>query len=97
MLTDPDNLYIISGTSTLFGTVYRSEDFKLSILDCRHPNTSERPGFTEITRQLSLPDPKLLKWSQEDKLVHPEAAELEADLLCAQDLYKDLQNRYIKE
>ena len=63
----------------------------------RHPIASERPGFTEITRQLSLPDPKLLKWSREDKLVHPEATELEADLLCAEDLYKDLQNRYAKE
>ena len=62
---------------------------------CRHPTASERPSFTEITRQLSLPDPKLLKWSKGDKSVHPEAAKLEADLLCAEDLYKDLQNRYI--
>ena len=56
--------------------------------------TSERPRFPEISRQLSLPDPKLLKWSEEDKAVHPEAAKLGADLLSAQDLYRDLQASY---
>ena len=33
-----------------------------------------------ITQQLSLPDTKLLKWSEEDESVHPEATQLGADL-----------------
>ena len=50
----------------------------------------------EITHllSLSLPDSKVLKWSEEDKAVHPEAAKLGADLLSAQDLYNDLQIKY---
>ena len=58
--------------------------------------TSQRQSFPDITRQVSLPDTKLLKWSEEDKSVHPEAATLGADLLCGEELYKDLQTRYIK-
>ena len=60
----------------------------------RHPESSQRPSFLEVSRKLSLPDPKLLKWSEEDKAVHPEAAKLGADLLSAQELYKDLQTLY---
>ena len=62
----------------------------------RDPERSHRPGFQDITRQLSLPDTKLLKWSEEDKSVHLEAATLGADLLCGEGLYKDLQTRYKK-
>ena len=47
-----------------------------------------------MTRQLSLPDTKLLKWLEKDKSVHPEAAKLGADLLCGEGLYKDLQLKY---
>ena len=61
----------------------------------RHPASNERPEFSEITQHLSFPDPKLLKWSDEDRSVHPEATKLGADLLCAQELFKDLQTRYI--
>ncbi len=62
----------------------------------RHPFTSERLKFVAITQQLSLPDTKLLMWSDEDRSVHPEATKLGADLLCAQELFKDLQIRYIE-
>ena len=55
---------------------------------------SGRPSFQDIARQLSLPDTKLLKWSEEDQSVHPEAAKLGADLLCGEGLYKDLQSKY---
>ena len=55
---------------------------------------TQRPSFQDIIRQLSLPDTKLLKLSEEDKSVHPEAATLEADLLCGEELYKDLQACY---
>ena len=55
---------------------------------------SGRPSFQDIARLLSLPDTKLLKWSEEDKSVHPEGAKLGADLLCGEGLYKDLQVKY---
>ena len=60
----------------------------------RNPMPSERLTFTEISRELSPPDIRLLKWSEEDKRVHPEAAKLGADLLCGEPLYKDLQMKY---
>ena len=58
---------------------------------------SERPTFTELMQELSLPDTKLLKWSKEDKAVHPEASVLGAQLNYTEDLYLDLQERYIVE
>ncbi len=39
-------------------------------------------------QQLSLSDPKLLMWSEEDT-VHPEATKLGADLLCAQEQFME--------
>ncbi len=62
---------------------------------CRHPEPSSRPDFVSVAQQLSLPDTKLLKWSEEDKATDPEAATLGAGLDKAVDLYKDLQQRYI--
>ena len=64
------------------------------ISSIRNPVTTERPSFQDIVTQLSLPDTKLLKWSEEDKSVHLEAVTLGADLLCGEGLYKDLQTRY---
>ena len=46
-------------------------------------------------QRLSLPDTKLLKWSEEDKATDPEAAILGADLDAGLNLYKDLQQRYL--
>ena len=63
----------------------------------RNPVASGRPNFSDISRQLSFPDTKLLQWSEEDRVVHPEATKLGADLLCGQELYKDLQTRYKQE
>ena len=60
----------------------------------RNPESFERPKFQDVSRQLSLPDSQLLQWSEVDKTVHPEAAILGADLLSAQELYKDLQVKY---
>ena len=48
-----------------------------------------------VVQQLSLPDTKLLKWSEEDKATDPEAATLGAGLDKAVDLYKDLQKTYV--
>ena len=64
------------------------------LLFFRHPVTSQRPKFQDVSRQLSMPDPKLLKWSEEDRAVHPEAAKLGADLFSAKELYEDLQTFY---
>ena len=61
----------------------------------RHPEPASRPGFVSIVQQLSLPDTKILKWSEEDKAaVHPEASILGAGLDKSVDLYKDLQEKY---
>ena len=48
-----------------------------------------------VVQQLSLPDTKLLKWSEEDKATDTEAAILGAGLEKRVDLYKDLQELYI--
>ena len=61
---------------------------------CRHPETFQRPTFSAIKQHLSLPEAELLRWTEEDKATHLEADKLGADLLCAQDLYKDLQMAY---
>ena len=61
----------------------------------RHPESSSRPDFVSVVQQLSLPDTKLLKWSEEDKATDPEAATLGAGLDKAVDLYKDLQKIYV--
>ena len=61
----------------------------------RHPESSNRPDLVSMVQQLSLPDTKLLKWSEEDKATDPEAATLGAGLDKAVDLYKDLQQRYL--
>ena len=42
-------------------------------------------------------DAELLKWTEEDKCTHPEVDELGADLLCAENLYKDLQMMYKRD
>ena len=64
------------------------------ISNLRHPMTIKRPTFADVSTNLSLPDTELLKWSEEDKSTHPGADKLGADLLLAQDLYRDLQVLY---
>ena len=60
----------------------------------RHPEPSSRPDFVSVVQQLSLPDTKLLQWSEEDKAADPEAAMLGAKLDKATNLYKSLQEQY---
>ena len=60
----------------------------------RHPDSSSRPDFVSVVQCLSLPDTKLLKWSEEDKAIDPEASTLGAGLDKATNLYKDLQQQY---
>ena len=54
-----------------------------------------RPLFMDLCKRLSLPDSKLLLCSEEDRSVHPGAGKLGADLQCAEELYKDLQTKYL--
>ena len=71
--------------------------YKQLFLVPRHPNSSDRPNFVSVVQQLSLPDTKLLKWSDEDKgSADDEAAILGAGLEKSVDLYKDLQELYIQ-
>ena len=50
----------------------------------------------DICRSLSLPDSKLLQKFEEDlPLCHPDAQALGADLKCAENLYEDLQRKYM--
>jgi hypothetical protein len=61
----------------------------------RHPQSSSRPDFVSVVQQLSLPDTKLLKWSEEDKATDPEATTLGAGLDKAMNLHEDLQHKYV--
>ena len=69
-------------------------DIIIIIFTCRHPDSSSRPDFVSVVQQLSLPDTKLLKWSEEDKATDTEAAILGVGLEKGVDLYKDLQELY---
>ena len=55
---------------------------------------SQRPDFATIVQSLSRSDPKLLKWSEEDKTAHPEATMLGAELDISVEMFKELQNTY---
>ena len=67
---------------------------RLILLSFRHPETAGRPSFLDISRQLSLPDSELLQWAERDKSVYPEATQLGTDLLCGEELYRDLHMSY---
>ena len=62
----------------------------------RHPKTSLRPKFSVLQKQLFLPGNELLKWLEDDEAVHLEAAQLGADILRGEELYKDLQTLYME-
>ena len=53
-----------------------------------------RPAFSDVSRQLSLPDSKLLQWQDGDKNSH--VRELGANLEFAFELHKDVQQRHSK-
>jgi hypothetical protein len=63
----------------------------------RHLESSKRPDFVAISNQLGPADSELLSWTEADKAVHPQADKLGADLVHAQELYKDLQELYKNE
>ncbi|XP_064406601.1 hepatocyte growth factor receptor-like isoform X2 [Halichondria panicea] len=65
------------------------------MMECWHPVKGERPTFTELMQELSLPDTKLLHWRDEDRDTHPEASTLGAPLNFTEQLYMDLQESYV--
>ena len=62
----------------------------------RHLDATKRPSFMELSRQLSLPDSKLLQWEECDKFLNPHVNKLGANPQYANELYMDIQRRYQK-
>ena len=57
-----------------------------------------RPTFADICRQFTLPDSKLLQWHDKDNAFSDGGMhKLGANLELANELYMDIQNRYLKE
>ena len=64
---------------------------------CRHPHTSSRPGFRELTIALTGSQLDMLLIPQVDLCTHKLAGVLGAPLEAAKDMYMDLKNKYISE
>ena len=63
-------------------------------LSVRNPEATERPKFTKLmTAFLSNPS-LLLKWTEKDLSVSPQASMLGAPLEEGRDLYQNLQFKY---
>ena len=60
----------------------------------RHPEPSQRPGFTDIAVRLEQEPTALLKWSVKDKATHLSITRLGADLAIGHQLYQELQRVY---
>ena len=59
---------------------------------------AERPSFCDIVVSLQLPDFQILKWSPSDEAKYSQAAKtLGEDIEMGQDLYPELQKKYLKE
>ena len=72
-------------------TVSLTHSFPLSV---RKPEATERPRFTKLmTAFLSNPS-LLLKWTEKDLSVSPQASMLGAPLEEGRDLYQNLQLKY---
>ena len=71
--------------------------FNINISFYRHPVHTQRPPFSEISHYLSTSSDALLEWREEDKAgVNLRGRELGAPLTEAVDLYKDLQDVYLR-
>jgi hypothetical protein len=67
----------------------------LSLIMCRHPETSKRPDFVALSQHLSdSQERRLLKWTEDDRSTHPNVDRLGAEFLIAENLYMDLQVIY---
>lgn len=65
------------------------------VLSSRHPLGTNRPSFSSLKHSLLQPEETLLKWTESDLQVHPQASVIRAPLEAAVGLYGDLQKIYI--
>ena len=63
---------------------------------CRHPEPRQRSTFQQLYQSLSQPEELLLSWSEEEE-VSELARQLGADHTHSQNLYNDLQNKYLND
>ena len=66
------------------------------VISNRHYKPKARIGSEAVVRMLSKSDRVLLQWSDEDIPADAEAAMLGRPLHLGEQLYKDLQNTYIR-
>ncbi len=61
----------------------------------RHPQTKVRPGFRDVVVTLVGSEEVVLCIPEEDSSTHPLAGVLGAPLEAGENMYQQLQNRYI--
>lgn len=64
------------------------------MMQCWHPEKTNRPTFEAIVQTLKTSSSSLLQWSSEDLKVHPHVRDLGANMSVAELLYSDLQYIY---
>ena len=71
--------------------------YNYCIISYRHPETSERPTFTNLVFRLSQPENQLLQWTDTSISTHddPQSTMLGAPLETASNLHFDLQQQYL--
>ena len=90
---------VLVSTSGYPSTMFPLAAQYICIITCipRHPDAAQRPSAANISHWLSRPDSQLLRWSDEDRAVHPRASLLGAELEATVELYKELQESYINQ
>ena len=61
----------------------------------RHPESSERPSFRDIVLTLASGEKNVLNIPEEDSSTNPLAGVLGAPLEAGENMYSELQRRYI--
>ena len=64
-------------------------------ITCRHPKTSLRPAFRDVVLTLVGSEQMVLNIPEEDSFSNPLAGVLGAPLEAGENMYTDLQKRYI--
>ena len=75
-----------------------TDDYKLPciVIIYRHPDSTQRPSFKNIESELNQDTADILSWTVKDRTVHPQVSLLAEELDIARELYKDLQNTYVR-
>ena len=66
------------------------------MLLCRHPRPRARPAFRDVVLTLSGSEEMVLNIPEEDSSTNPLAGVLGAPLEAGENMYSQLQRRYIK-